>query len=130
MPWSRPSAGAASRRSVSSRASRGFSPRRRGGFCDATVVAAFVSVAGYRGNVALTGTFSKLVDALIASGKPVTLVALGNPYLLRSFPKVSAYLTTYSTVAPAETAAVKALVGEIPIRGHLPITIPDIAKYG
>jgi len=25
---------------------------------------------------------------------------------------------------------VKALFGEIPIRGHLPITIPDVAKYG
>jgi beta-N-acetylhexosaminidase len=102
----------------------------RAGFCDASVVAAFVSVAGYRGNVALAGTFPKLVDTLIGSGKPVTLVALGNPYLLRTFPKVSAYLTTYSTVPPSETAAVKALFGEIPVRGRLPVTIPEIAKYG
>ena len=102
----------------------------RVGFCSATVVAAFVSVAGGRGNVGLSPGFSKLLDTLIASGKPVTLVALGNPYLLRSFPKVAAYLATYSTVPPAEVAAVKALFGEIPIRGRLPITIPEIAKYG
>ena len=101
----------------------------RMGFCEATVVAAFVSVAA-RGTAALSPEFAKLVDTLIASGKPVTLIALGNPYLLRAFPKVAAYLTTYSTVAPSEIAAVKALFGEMPIRGRLPVTIPELAKYG
>lgn len=102
----------------------------RAGACDSIVVAAFASVAAYRGNVALGGDFPKLVDALVATGKPVTLVALGNPYLLRSFPKVGAYLATFSTVPPSEIAAAKALFGEIPIRGHLPITIPGLAAYG
>jgi beta-N-acetylhexosaminidase len=102
----------------------------RMGFCEATVVAAFASVAAARGNTALTPEFAKLVDTLIASGKPVTLIALGNPYLLRAFPKVAAYLTTYSTVAPSEIAAIKALYGEMPIRGRLPVTIPELAKYG
>jgi beta-N-acetylhexosaminidase len=60
----------------------------------------------------------------------VTLISLGNPYLWRAFPKVAAYLTTYSTVAPSEIAAIKALYGEIPIRGRLPVTIPELAKYG
>lgn len=98
--------------------------------CESIVVAAFASVAAYRGNVALGGSFPRLVDALIGSGKPVALIALGNPYLLRNFPKVAAYLTTYSTVAPSEIAAAKALFGDIPIRGRLPVTIPDLAKYG
>lgn len=102
----------------------------RAGSCESVVIAAFASVAAYRGNVALGGGFPKLVDTLAASGKPVALIALGNPYLLRSFPNVSAYLATYSTVAPSEIAAAKALFGEIPIRGRLPITIPDLAKYG
>ena len=61
---------------------------------------------------------------------PVTLAALGNPYLLRSFPDVKAYLTTYSTTSTSETALAKALFGEIAIGGHLPVTIPGIAKYG
>jgi beta-N-acetylhexosaminidase len=30
----------------------------------------------------------------------------------------------------SEIAAVKALLGEIPIRGHLPVTIPGLAKHG
>jgi len=33
-------------------------------------------------------------------------------------------------VPPSEVAAVKALYGEIPIRGHLPVTIPGQARYG
>lgn len=98
--------------------------------CEAVVVAAFASVAAYRGDVALGGGFPALLTKLIATDKPMILVALGNPYLLRNFPGVSAYLTTYSTVPPSEIAAVKALFGEIPIDGKLPITIPDIANYG
>ncbi len=60
----------------------------------------------------------------------MTLVALGNPYLVRSFPNVSAYLTTYSPTPTSETALAKALFGEIAITGHLPVTIPGVAKYG
>ena len=98
--------------------------------CGEVVVAAFASVAAYRGTTALAGEFPRLVETLTASGKPVAFVALGNPYLLRAFPKVSAYLATYSTVPPSEVAAVLALFGEVPIRGHLPVSIPDLARYG
>ena len=63
-------------------------------------------------------------------GKPVALVALGNPYLLRGFSNVTAYLATFSTVPPSEVAAVRALWGEINISGHLPVTIPELAPLG
>lgn len=98
--------------------------------CESYAVAAFASVSAYAGNVALRGEFPKLIDTLVATGKPVALIALGSPYLLRNFPNVSAYLATFSTVPPAEIAAVKALFGEMPIRGHLPVTIPGLARYG
>ena len=57
-------------------------------------------------------------------------MALGNPYLLRNFPDVAAYMTTYSTVEPSERSSVKALFGEIAVGGKLPVTIPGYAKYG
>jgi beta-N-acetylhexosaminidase len=98
--------------------------------CDSFAVAAFASVAAYRGDLALGGEFPGLLDALFATGKPVALIAMGNPYLVRSFPKAAAFLLTFSTVPPSETAAVKALFGEIPIRGHLPVSIPGVAKIG
>ena len=98
--------------------------------CEGVAVAAFASVAAYRGDVALGGEFPRMLDALFATGKPVALIALGNPYLVRSFPKAAAFLLTFSTVPPSETAAVAALFGESPIRGRLPVTIPGVAKIG
>ena len=94
------------------------------------VVAAFASVAAYKGSVALGGGFPQMIQNLIATKKPVAMIALGNPYLLRNFPDVAAYMTTYSTVPPSEISAVKALFGEIAIGGKLPVSIPGFAKYG
>jgi beta-N-acetylhexosaminidase len=98
--------------------------------CQSYAVAAFASVSAYRGSVGLAGELPAAVETLIASGKPVALVALGNPYLLRNFPGVTAYLATFSNVPPSEVAAVQALFGEIDIRGHLPVSIPGLANYG
>jgi len=94
------------------------------------VVVAFASVAAYRGSVVLGGGFPQLIEKLVATKKPVGLIAMGNPYLLRNFPGVAAYMTTYTTVAPSEISAVKALFGEIAIGGKLPVTIPGFAQYG
>jgi beta-N-acetylhexosaminidase len=60
----------------------------------------------------------------------MALVAFENPYLLATVPTVPAYLTTFSSAAPSELSAVKALFGEMPINGHTPVTIPGIARLG
>jgi beta-N-acetylhexosaminidase len=98
--------------------------------CETNVVAAFLAVAAYKGNTALGGNFPALVSRLLDTKKPMVLIALGNPYLLRVYPNIPAYMTTYSTVPPSEIAAVKALLGEIPINGKLPVTIPNLANIG
>ena len=98
--------------------------------CDATVVAAWVTAGAYRGNIALPGNLAEFVNALTAGPSPVVLVSFGNPYLLRSFPKVAAYMAMFSTVPISETSAVKALFGEIGITGHMPVSIPGFAKAG
>jgi beta-N-acetylhexosaminidase len=81
--------------------------------CEAVVAAAFVTVAAYRGNVALAGNYTEMMNALLGTGKPVVMVALGSPYLIRTFPNVAGYAATYSTVPPSEEAAVKLLFGEL-----------------
>ena len=98
--------------------------------CETYVVAAFASVTAYQGSLGLGGDLPHAMETLTASAKPLVLVALGNPYLLRSFPSVAAYLATFSSVAPSEAAAVNALWGEIDIRGHLPVSIPGLAARG
>jgi beta-N-acetylhexosaminidase len=98
--------------------------------CGEIVAAAYVTVAASRGNVALAGGYPDFLNGLLAGKVPVVLAALGNPYLIRTFPNARAYLTTYSPTTTSEVALAKALFGEIAITGHLPITIPGIAKYG
>jgi beta-N-acetylhexosaminidase len=98
--------------------------------CDTFVVAAFASVTAYQGSLSLGGDLPHAMETLLGSSKPVALIALGNPYLLRSFPTVAAYLATFSSVPVSESAAVRALWGEIDIRGHLPVTIPGLAARG
>ena len=102
----------------------------RAGQASQYVVMAFASVAAYRGTAALAGGFSQFVQELVATKKPVALISMGNPYLLRGFPDVAAYIATYSTVPPSEVSAVKALFGEIAIGGKLPVSIPGLADYG
>jgi beta-N-acetylhexosaminidase len=64
-----------------------------------------------------------------ATQKTVVL-AMGNPYLAQDFPTVQNYLCTFSNATVSEISAVKALFGEIPIHGHLPVSIPNIAQRG
>jgi len=95
--------------------------------CDTYVVAAFARVGAYRG---MAGELPHAIETITASGKPLVLVALGSPYLLRSFPNVSAYLAAFSTVPGSEIASVRALWGEIAIGGRLPVSIPGLANLG
>lgn len=64
------------------------------------------------------------------AAEKTVVVAMGNPYLAQNFPAVQNYLCTFSNAAVSEVSAVKALFGEIAIRGRLPVTIPDIARRG
>jgi beta-N-acetylhexosaminidase len=58
------------------------------------------------------------------------VIAVGNPYLASDFPKIENYMCTFSNATVSEVAAVKALFGEIPIHGHLPVSIPNVAQRG
>jgi beta-N-acetylhexosaminidase len=43
---------------------------------------------------------------------------------------VQNYLCTYSFTTVSELSAIRALFGEIAIRGRLPVTIPGVAQRG
>jgi len=83
------------------------------------------------GSVSLDDATAALLHSLLerAAGK-TALIALGNPYLAAQFPEVQNYLCTFSNAPVSEISAVKALFGEISIRGRLPVTIPGIAARG
>jgi beta-N-acetylhexosaminidase len=98
--------------------------------CKQIYAAVFVTVAAYRGSVALEGGLNSFLNVLLHGPAPVALISLGNPYLLRDFPNVSSYLAAFSTSTSSEIAASKAILGEIPITGRLPVSIPGIANIG
>jgi len=99
-----------------------------------TVVAAVyvIPTAGKVGNsVAMAdATGSLLQQVLDRAAQKTVVVAVGNPYLASDFPKIENYMCTFSNASVSEVAAVKALFGEIPIHGHLPVTIPNVAQRG
>ncbi|GAA2593712.1 glycoside hydrolase family 3 protein [Actinomadura fulvescens] len=65
-----------------------------------------------------------LVKALIATGKPVVVVAARDPYDIAYFPEAQTYLATYSYTAEAMRSLGKVLFGELSPAGKLPVTIP------
>ncbi len=73
---------------------------------------------------------SLLQQVLQSAAAKTAVVAMGSPYVLSQFPEAQTYMCTYSNVNDSEIGAVKAMFGEIPITGHLPVTIPDIAQRG
>jgi beta-N-acetylhexosaminidase len=99
-----------------------------------TVVTAVhvIPTAGKIGNsMAMADATGALLQQLLDHAAAKTaVVAMGNPYLASDFPKIENYLCTFSNATVSEVAAVKALFGEIPIHGHLPVTIPNVAQRG
>ena len=75
-------------------------------------------------------TGSLLQQMLDHAAQRTAVVAMGNPYLASDFPKIENYMCTFSNASVSEVAAVKALFGEIAVRGHLPVTIPNVAARG
>jgi beta-N-acetylhexosaminidase len=86
---------------------------------------------GLTNSVGVSDTSRVLLEKILDRGPGKTMMlAMGNPYLAQDYPSVENYLCTFSNVPVSEVSAVKALFGEIPIHGHLPVTIPNIAERG
>jgi beta-N-acetylhexosaminidase len=73
------------------------------------------------------GLLQKVLQA--AAGKTV-VAAMGSPYVVAQFPEIQTYVCTFSNMHVSEISAVKAMFGEIPMPGHMPVTIPNIAVRG
>lgn len=68
-----------------------------------------------------------LVTALRATGKPVLVVALRDPYDIAVLDGIESYLATYSPNAVAIESALRVIRGQNPARGLLPVDVVDPA---
>jgi beta-N-acetylhexosaminidase len=66
----------------------------------------------------------RLVQQLLATGKPVIVVAVRDPYDIAYLPGVKTYLATYSYSPVAIESAVRLITGEVAPSGKLPVDIP------
>jgi beta-N-acetylhexosaminidase len=98
--------------------------------CDAIVLGIFVRATSGSGRMDLAPDTARLIASLAALGsveRPVVAVFFGNPYAASSVGDLPAMLLTYDFGDLAESSAARAIAGEIPIGGHLPIGIPGVA---
>lgn len=89
------------------------------------------SANGLTNSVALNDASGTLLQAILdRAAQKTAVVAMGNPYVAQDFPAIQNYLCTFSNASVSEISAVKALFGENAIRGHLPVSIPNVAQRG
>ncbi|HEY0591014.1 MAG TPA: glycoside hydrolase family 3 N-terminal domain-containing protein [Thermoanaerobaculia bacterium] len=97
---------------------------------DAVVVTGFIRVAAYKGSIDLTDAQQAFLRQLSRREKPFVFTLFGSPYLLTHVPELPSYILTYDTHPAAELAAIRAIAGEIPFKGKLPISLPGFYEVG
>jgi beta-N-acetylhexosaminidase len=72
----------------------------------------------------LPDSTSALFERILARASEKTAVlAMGNPYLTDDFPAIQNYICTFSNVTVSEISAARALFGEIPMSGQMPVNL-------
>ena len=81
---------------------------------------------GQKNSASLPDSTAKLLSRILAIATDKTAVlAMGTPYLTEDFPTIQNYVCTFSNATVSEISAARALFGEIPLPGHLPVNISN-----
>ncbi len=101
---------------------------------DAIVVSMFVRAASASGRMDLAPPVTRLLQDLargaVERRVPMVATIFGNPYAAAAVPELPAVLLTYDFYDRPEMSAVRALAGEAPIGGRLPIALPGLFPVG
>lgn len=101
---------------------------------DAIVAGVFVRASSGSGRLDLGPNVVRLLQDLSAASvrraQPLAAVFFGSPYAAVAASSLPAVLVTYDFGDFAEVAAVRALAGEIPIQGKLPVALGERAGVG
>src|SRR4029077_6753643 len=93
---------------------------------DVAILALFVRVSDRKGNVDVPAEQAAVAEQIYKTGKPVITVGFGSPYLIESFPQAETWLAAFGISDVAQISIARALFGQIPVRGKLPVTIPGV----
>ncbi|MSO35903.1 MAG: hypothetical protein EXQ54_05670 [Acidobacteria bacterium] len=101
---------------------------------DAVVAGIYVRASSGSGRLDLAPQLEQFLKDIARATErrkqPFVSVLFGNPYTAMGIPDAPAVMLTYDFSDGAERAAVKALAGEIPIAGKLPIALPGLFPLG
>ena len=97
---------------------------------DVTIVSSYVGQSWNVTSVSAPQAFADWLGKLVANGRKVIVVAFGNPYLLSQIPEVPVYVVAWDGASVSQLSAARVISGMSPASGHLPITIPPVAKRG
>jgi beta-N-acetylhexosaminidase len=97
---------------------------------DAVIASVFVRASSGSGRMDLAPGLQKLLQDITRNKKPFVTVFFGNPYVAMFVPEVPSVMLTYDFYDRAEVAAVRAIAGEAPIGGKLPIALPGMFEAG
>ena len=92
---------------------------------DVVVLGLFVRVSDRKGDVDVPQEQLPLIKQIYGLGKPVITVGLGSPYLIESFPQAETWLSAFGISDVAQISLARAIFGEIPVQGRLPVSIPE-----
>lgn len=71
-----------------------------------------------------------LIKELIATGKPVIVVGMGEPYDLTTLPEIQTYVAAYGYQTSNLQGIGALLTGKTPPKGKLPVSIPNLYPFG
>lgn len=101
---------------------------------DVVIASVFVRAASASGRMDLAQPLHRLLQDIArqtsSSNRPFVTTFFGNPYTATFLQELPAMLLTYDFYDRAEASAVRAIAGEAPIAGRLPIALPGMFEEG
>jgi len=97
--------------------------RQLAGVTPVVVVSCSIRIASYRGSLGLSEPQQDLLRSIAHHDGPFVFALFGSPYLLNYIPELPSYALAFEFYPGAEAAMVRALFGEIPFQGKLPVTV-------
>ena len=101
---------------------------------DAVIASIFVRTASFSRRMDLAEGVVRLLRSVArqapSRNQPFVTVFFGNPYVAASLPELPSAVLTYDLYDVAEVSAVRAITGEAPITGRLPVTLNDEFPVG
>lgn len=97
---------------------------------DVVLVPTYVRVRSGTGRINLPEAQQAFLERVVAAGRPVVLLAFGNPYVVMGLTPPAAYVAAYGGSDALQEAAAEALYGQVAFGGRLPITIPGVYPFG